>query len=171
LTAPTVSHKFLGELGPNVAIIPKSWRKEKQMKNHFLKATVLVLLLAGTGIAGTKESKTVAWISPKNQFASYLEAAVQKKGTPVVFTTIKKNADVLVNVEGRARKGSTWRAIFTANSGRASALSMSVVNAKTGVIVFSYTCHKGGHGMFRTGHTGFQSAAECLAKHWKDKLK
>lgn len=141
------------------------------MANRIGQLMVLVLLFATMGMAGGNKEKQVAWISPQNTYASYLEAAVQKKGTPVVFTTVKKNAALLVTLEATERSGSTWRAVFTGNSGRASALSMSVVNAKTGVVVYSYTCHKGGHGVFRTGHAGFQSAAECLAKHWKDELQ
>lgn len=141
------------------------------MHNRITGVVVLMLLFASAGIAAGSQGKLVAWISPKNSYAPYLEAAVQKKKTPVVFTTIKKNAAVLVTLEAQERKGSTWRAVLTGNSGRASALSMSVVNVKTGDVEYSYTCHKGGHGMFRTGHQGFQSAAECLAKHWKDELK
>ena len=141
------------------------------LRNKLTTISLVVLMLAGTGIAAAKVPEKIAWISPKNPYANYLEAAVQKKHTPILFTTIKSKADLWVSIQGRARKGSTWRAVFTGNSGRASALSMTVVNAKSGIVVFSYTCHKGGHGFFETGHQGFQSAAECLAKHWKDKLQ
>lgn len=136
-------------------------------------AVIGILLLASVcSVAQAKtKQETLAWIKSSNPYANYLEAAVQKKHVPVEFTTRKKDATLLVTLTAQERKGNTWRAVFTGNSGRASALSMSVSNAKTGVVVFSYTCHKGGHAFLRTGHAGFQSAAECLAKHWANEMK
>ncbi|MGH9491741.1 MAG: hypothetical protein ACRD17_14600 [Terriglobales bacterium] len=131
------------------------------------------LVLAGLALAATPgpNSRRIAWIDPASPYASYLEAAIQKKHVPVEFTVKKKAADLLVTIEGQNRNGSTWRAVLTGNSGRASSLSMSVINQQSGIIIFSYTCHKGGHGIGFGHHQGLQSAAECLAKHWGDFLK
>lgn len=141
------------------------------MKMGAVIGALLVLASVAPMAQAKTEQKTLAWIKSSNPYGNYLEAAVEKKHVPVEFTTRKKNAKLLVTLTAQERKGSTWRAVLTGNSGRASALSMSVANAKTGVIVFSYTCHKGGHGFLRTGHSGFQSAAECLAKHWAKEMK
>jgi hypothetical protein len=42
--------------------------------------------------------------------------------------------------------------------------ALSVADAKTGTIVYSYTCKK-------PGVRGQQSAADRLAKHWAESLK
>src|SRR5579875_311738 len=59
-------------------------------------------------------------------------------------------------------KGSAARAIFLgpAQSGAQSDISITVSEAKSGTVVFSYTCQKNGE------FGRMQSAAECLAKHW-----
>ncbi len=131
----------------------------------------IAVALAGACAARAQAPPKIAWIDPANPFSIYLEAAASKKHVPVVFTVKKKAADLLVDLSARERKGSTWRAVFTANSGRASSLSMSVIDNQSGIVEFSYTCHKGGHAFGFGGHKGFQSAAECLAKHWKSELK
>lgn len=142
--------------------------------NHlkaFFAAAACLALAALAFSANAPGSQRLAWIDPASPYASYLEAAVQKKHVPVEFTIKKSAADLLVRVGGQQRKGSAWRAVFTGNSGRASSLAMSVISEQTGIIVFSYTCHKGGHGLGFGHHQGLQSAAECLAKHWGDHLK
>lgn len=94
------------------------------------------------------EKQSVVWIDPANQRASYLEAAVIKKRTPVEFTTDKSKADYIANLTEFARKGSVARAVFlgAANSGARSSMSLSVSDASTENIVFSYTCQKNGEG-------------------------
>lgn len=108
------------------------------------------------------QPQPMVWIDPANQYANYLEAAVLKKHTPVTFTTEKASASYIANLDAQSQKGSAARAIFlgAANSGARSNLSLTVSDAKTGAVVFSYTCQKNGEG------GSFQSAAECLAKHW-----
>lgn len=107
-------------------------------------------------------SKPMVWVDPANQYANYLEAAVLKKRTPVTFTTEKASAALVATLDAEAQKGSAARAIFlgAANSGAKSNLSLTVSDAKTGAVVFSYTCQKNGE------FGSFQSASECLAKHW-----
>lgn len=143
----------------------------KYLKIFAATAAACLLLAALAFAANPPAAERIAWIDPASPFASYLEAAVQKKHVPVEFTIKKSAAELLVRIEGQQRKGSAARAIFTGNSGRASSLSMSVISQATGLIVFSYTCHKGGHALAFGHHTGFQSTAECLAKHWGDYLK
>ena len=130
--------------------------------------TRIVLALLAVGITfpclAQQEKTALVWIDPSDAHASYLEAAVLRKHTPVSFTTDKAKADYIAAVAADERKGSAARAVFLgpANSGARSTISLTVSDAKTGEVVFSYTCQKNGEG------TGMQGAAECLAKHWKN---
>lgn len=121
-----------------------------------------VLAMAAISAPAQSASKPMVWIDPANQYANYLEAAVLKKHTPVTFTTEKSSAALVATLDAEAQKGSAARAIFlgAANSGAKSNLSLTVSDAKTGAVVFSYTCQKNGE------FGSFQSASECLAKHW-----
>jgi hypothetical protein len=131
-----------------------------------LVVTFVVLGLAAACVA-QQEAKAFVWIDPADGHASYLQAAVQKKHTPVEFVTDKSKADYIASLTEESQKGSVARAVFlgVANSGARSELSLSVSDAKTSAVVFSYTCQKSGEG------GSFQSAAECLAKHWSDYIK
>lgn len=113
----------------------------------------------------------LVWIDLTDPYASYVEAAAQKKHVPVEFTTQKERAGLLIALSADHHNGSAWQTIFTGDSGEASMLSMTVSDAATGTMVFSYTCHKGGKSFLATGHEDFQSAAECLAKHWAEHSK
>ena len=126
-------------------------------------ALTLALIAACPSLA-QEEKNSVVWIDPTDQNASYLEAAVLKKHTPVTFTTDKSKADCIATLTATARKGSAARAIFlgAANSGARNTMALTVSDTKTSNVVFSYTCQKNGEG------TGVQGAAECLAKHWKN---
>lgn len=129
--------------------------------SQFLIAFCLLAFCAVSALA-QKGPKPMVWIDPTNQYANYLEAAVLKKHTPVTFTTEKASASYVANLDAEAQKGSAARAIFlgAANSGAKSNLSLTVSDVKTGAVVFSYTCQKNGE------FGSFQSASECLAKHW-----
>lgn len=124
---------------------------------------VLFCLATVVALRAQTEQKTFVWIDPANQYANYLEAAVLKKDTPVAFTTQKENAAYIAALDATSKKGSAARAIFLgpANSGAQTDLSLTVSDAKSGTVVFAYTCQKG-------DGKGFQSASECLAKHWKN---
>jgi len=134
------------------------------MKKRIIAAALLTTGAAALAwpCAAQQEKNSRVWIDPSEGHSLYLQAAVQKKHTPVEFTTEKSKADYIADLTESARKGSVARAVFlgAANSGARSELSLSVSDAKTGDVVFSYTCQKNGEG------GSFQSAAECLAKHW-----
>lgn len=134
-----------------------------------MRTLTLALFVMGSTLVcmAQQEKRAVVWIDPADGHASYLEAAVQKKHTPVEFTTDKSKADYIASLTEESQKGSVARAVFlgVANSGARSELSLSVSDAKTSAVVFSYTCEKNGEGK------GFQSAAECLAKHWSSSIK
>jgi hypothetical protein len=121
-----------------------------------------VLIWAFEPMGRAQTSPPSVWIDPTNEGASYLHAAVLKKGTPVTFTTERDSATQVATLTVTEKKGSTARAIFLGlgNSGQERNMSLTVSDAKTNAVVFSYTCEKKGAG------SSFQSAAECLAKHW-----
>lgn len=134
------------------------------MTRRIAQALIAVSVFAITMISAKAQSasKPMVWIDPTNQYANYLEAAVLKKHTPVTFTTEKTSAAFIATLDAESQKGSAARAIFlgAANSGAKSNLSLTVSDAKTGAVMFSYTCQKNGE------FGSFQSASECLAKHW-----
>lgn len=143
---------------------------------HSHRAVFTVLAAAGLFAALSCEAQQapkpdsqepLVWIDPANPYSSYLEAAVLSKHTPVEFTTRKDKATETASLTATSRKGSAARAVFLGplNSGSRTNLSLSISDVTTGAIIFAYSCVKNGE-----GH-GFQSAAECLAKHWKDSLK
>jgi len=123
-----------------------------------------VLTLAVVFPCLAQEKSALVWIDPSDQHASYLQAAVLRKHTPVSFTTDKSKADYIASLTADEKKGSVARAVFLgpASSGARSTISLTVADAKTSNVVFSYTCQKNGEG------TAMQGAAECLAKHWKN---
>ncbi|HXU21163.1 MAG TPA: hypothetical protein VN788_11320 [Verrucomicrobiae bacterium] len=127
-----------------------------------LMIVVFVAAVSSVSVSAQGTAKPMVWTDPTNQYANYLEAAVLKKHTPVTFTTEKASASYIATLDAEAQKGSAARAIFlgAANSGAKSNLSLTVSDAKTGAVVFSYTCQKNGE------FGSFQSASECLAKHW-----
>lgn len=127
-----------------------------------LAALACWLFFSALSVHAQTQAKPTVWIDPANQYANYLEAAVLKKHTPVTFTTSKASASYVASLDAESHKGSAARAIFlgAANSGAKSNLSLTVSEAKTGTIIFSYTCQKNGE------FGSFQSASECLAKHW-----
>ena len=116
------------------------------------------LLFGLSAKAQTKPNPTV-WIDPANPYANYLQAAVLKKHTPMTFVTDKESAQYVANLSSEQKKGSTAKAIFLGYSGAEHSLSMSVSDEKTSAVVFSYTCEK-------HEAKSWQSASECLAKHW-----
>jgi len=127
---------------------------------------ILILMSLLTYIAvsakAQAQSKPTVWIDPSNQYSNYLESAVLKKHTPVTFTTDKSSAQYIAALTANKKKGSVAKAVFlgAAFSGAHNDLSLSLSDAKTGDILFSYTCQKTGSG------SSMQSSSECLAKHW-----
>lgn len=131
---------------------------KKEIRLSFL---ACLFALAGASLLAQSSPKPTVWIDPANPYANYLEAAVLKKHTPVVFTTKKDSAQYIASLTEESKKGSVAKAIFlgaAAGQGQNN-MSLSVADAKTGDVLFSYTCQKG-------RQKNYQSTAECLAKHW-----
>ena len=106
----------------------------------------------------------LVWIDLSNPDAGFLQAATQKKGAPVQFTTDKTKAQYIASLSETDIKGTALHGFYGIGHPDMVNLVLSVVDAKTETIVYSYTCKK-------AGVKGQQSAAECLAKHWAESLR
>ena len=125
-------------------------------------AVASLLVFVAMVVRAQNEPKATVWIDQASQGASELQAAVQKKHTPLTFTTDRDSAMQIATLCVSEKKGSTAKAVLIgpASSGAERNMSLVVSDPKTNTIIFSYTCQKRGEG------ANFQSAAECLAKHW-----
>lgn len=121
-------------------------------------------VLVSLPCSAQKISQTLVWIDPNNQLASFLQAATQKKHVPMQFTNDKEKAEYIASVSEMDTKGTALHGFYGIGHPDLVTFALSVADAKTGNIVYSYTCKK-------MGSRGQQSAADCLAKHWADSLK
>ena len=111
-----------------------------------------------------EQPKPLVWIDPANPDAGFLQASAQKKQVPVQFTNDKDKAQYIASVAETDTKGTALHGFYGIGHPDMVTFALSVADAKTGTIVYSYTCKK-------AGVRGQQSAADCLAKHWADSLK
>ena len=130
-------------------------------------AIASLFFMAAVPIRAQSEPKATVWIDPASQGASELQAAVLKKHTPLTFTTDKASATQIAALTVTQKTGSTAKAILIgpAASGAERNMTLVVSDPTTNTVVFSYTCQKRGEG------ANFQSASECLAKHWSNFLE
>ena len=126
-------------------------------------ALMLAVLVVSAAAFAQEAPKPLVWINPQNPEVNYLQAAVQKKHVPVQFTTEKKKAAFIADLSQTNSKGTALHGFYGIGHPGMIALSLSVSEAKTGNVVFSYTCQK------RAPY--YQSAAECLAKHWASQIR
>jgi hypothetical protein len=67
-----------------------------------------------------------------------LQAAAQKKHTPVEFTTDKSRAQYIASLSDQSKKGSTAHAVLMlGDRGARSVLSLSVSNPNTSTVVLA----------------------------------
>lgn len=137
------------------------------MKRTVVNVVVAIEFALTTSVFAQSLRQPIVWIDPTAQGANYLQAAVLKKHTPVTFTTDRESASEIVTLQVEDKSGSTAKAVLIgpAFSGAERNMALTVADAKSGTILFSYTCDKRGEG------ANFQSAAECLSKHWSDFLE
>lgn len=108
-------------------------------------------------------------------FSKYFSSALQKKKVPVTVTTDPASADYTVEFQPEKNNGSVIRGVTNAiqwgrwDSGAYNEVSMQVVDPKTKDVTFSYTCRKPEQ-FTADDNRRLSSVAECLAKHWKNKL-
>ena len=143
------------------------------MNFRSLAVAALLLSFATTLSAGTKGK---IYLDPNDRFSAYFAAALQKKKVPITVTTDPKQADYTAQFQARANDGSLLKDVLSTlgganyNNNSSNEVVMTIVNAKTKDVVFSYTCKK--QSQYMDASSGLAtSVAECLAKHWSDSLK
>lgn len=137
------------------------------MERAVTSVILAIALVLTASVFGQGQKQPIVWIDPTAQGASYLQAAVLKKHTPVTFTTDKDSASEIATLQVEDKSGSTAKAVLIGPTFSGAERNMALTVADTGCRhdPDSYTCEKHGDG------ANFQSAAECLAKHWSDFLE
>ncbi len=121
------------------------------------------------------QEKSRVYLDPNDPFSAYFSSALEKKNVPVVVTTDPKLADYVVKFQTTDNNGSILQGIATAvtrgswDSGAFNEVSMRVIDNKSKDVTFSYTCKKDDRYTVLDAQRP-SSVAECLAKHWKNKL-
>jgi hypothetical protein len=139
-----------------------------------IKSVVATLLLAVSSLAYAQANSKV-YLDPEDPFSGYFSSALQKKNVPVTVTTDPAQAQYVVKFRANDSNGSLAQGISSAvtsgqyNSGAFNEVTVLVVDSKSKDQVFSYTCKKYNAYSGKDSRMA-SSVAECLAKHWKDKL-
>jgi hypothetical protein len=140
---------------------------------RFKSYLVAVLLVVMAAPVFAQQRKI--YLDPDEQFSAYFSAALQKKKVPVTITTDPKQADFTAQFQAKTQDGSVLKGVLaslgagTYNNNSVNEVVMTIINAKTKDVAFSYTCSKQSQNMDASS-TLATSVAECLAKHWKDNL-
>ncbi len=111
-------------------------------------------------VAGSK-----VYIDPMNGFGNYLTAAFEKKQVPLIVVGDKAKADYEVSGTAESQKASWAKILLTKRTGSTEEASISLVDLKTGAVLFAYAVNK------NSSARGKQSAAEACAKHLKNKIQ
>ncbi|HEY3990008.1 MAG TPA: hypothetical protein VGM02_11970 [Acidobacteriaceae bacterium] len=139
-----------------------------------MKGLAVIVLAVLPALASAQQSKV--YLDPDDGFTSYFTSALEKKSVPVTVTTDPALADYTVKFQTKDSNGSLLQGITSAiqsgkyDSGAFNEVGMTVVDDKSKDVVFSYTCRK--YDQYTSADAQrASSVAECLAKHWKSKLK
>ncbi|HEX8817586.1 MAG TPA: hypothetical protein VF753_18995 [Terriglobales bacterium] len=141
------------------------------------KSLVVIALILAFAASVHAQSKGKIYLDPDNSFSAYFSAAIQKKKVPITVTTDPAQADYTATFQGKAKDGSLLKDVLSTlgatsggNNNSSNEVVMTIVNAKTKDVAFSYTCRKQSQS-YDASSALATSVAECLAKHWKDSLK
>jgi hypothetical protein len=138
------------------------------------KSYLVAMLLVGLATSAFAQQKKI-YLDPDDQFSAYFSSALQKKKVPVTITTDPQQADFTAQFQAKAKDGSVIQGVLASlgagnyNNVSVNEVAMTIVNAKTKDVAFSYTCRKQSQYMDASSDLA-TSVAECLAKHWKDNL-
>jgi hypothetical protein len=108
-------------------------------------------------------------------FSAYFSSALQKKKVPVIITTDPNQADFTAQFQAKGSDGSLLKGVLSSlgaapyDNGSFNEVTLTIVDAKSKDVVFSYTCKKSSKYMDTSSELS-TSVAECLAKHWKNNL-
>jgi hypothetical protein len=90
---------------------------------------------------------------------------LQKKHVPIAVITQKDKADFIITGDSDTKKAGWAKIVFMANLHSDEEASVTMVNNKSGVVVFAYAVNKK-----NTLH-GQQTSAEACAKHLKNRIE
>ena len=128
------------------------------------------LLVAAVALGQSAES--TVYLDPNSPFSTEFSAALQSKKVPVTVTTDPAQAKYLANFTLANNQGSVLQGITSAvttgtyDPGGWDRVTVQIVDTQSKNVAFSYTCKK----FSQNSNDPAKSVAECLAKHWKDKL-
>lgn len=124
---------------------------------------------AVTAPSGPVSTKIVAgskvYISPMEGFDSYLAAALNKKKVPLVAVGDASAADYVISGTSQDKKEGWAKIVFMGNIHSDNSASVTMIDKKTGAIVFAYAVDK------KSTLHGQQTTAEACAKHLKNKIE
>jgi hypothetical protein len=127
------------------------------------------LLLALSALVVAQERGKI-YLDPDDSFSSYLSAALQKKNVPVTITVDPTEADYTAQLQAKGSDGSILKSVLSRigagnyNNGSFNEVVMTIVDAKSKTVVFSYTRRKQSQNMDASSSL-VTSVAECLAKN------
>ena len=111
----------------------------------------------------------------QRRFLGLLSSAIHKKKVPVTVTTDPQQADYTAQFQAKASDGTLLQGILSSLGQGGNDIKsfnevvMTIVEARSKDVVFSYTCRKVSQNMGASSALA-TSVAECLAKHWKDSI-
>jgi hypothetical protein len=105
------------------------------------------------------------YIAPMGGFETYLAAAFQKKHVQVVPVASEEQSQYVLSGTSEEKKAGWAKMAFMGSYHSDDAASVSLVDRKTGAIVFAYAVNKK-----NTMH-GNQTTAEACAKHLQDHIE
>lgn len=139
------------------------------MRTAFLLAALALLLpLAANPIAGADKLTPGAkvFVHPmKDDFDTYLKAALTKKHVPVVVVPSREEADYEIKGTAETQKAGAAKKIMLGSWHSDEQASISVSGIKSGEIVFAYAANK------KNSAHGKQTSAEACAKHLKEAIE
>ena len=111
------------------------------------------------------QRNSTVYIEPMDGFESYLAAAFQKKKVQLVPIADKDKADYVITGTSEDKKAGWAKMVVFGNIHSDAAASISMVDKKSGAIVFAYAVNKK-----NTLH-GQQTTAEACAKHLEERIE
>jgi hypothetical protein len=99
------------------------------------------------------------YVEKMDGFENYLNAAFAKKKVQLVPVADKDQADYVISGTSEDRKAGWAKIVFMGNIHSDNAASVTMVDQKTGAIVFAYAVNK------KSTLHGQQTSAEACAKH------
>ncbi|MGC1613223.1 MAG: hypothetical protein WA736_00925 [Candidatus Acidiferrum sp.] len=101
------------------------------------------------------------YITPMDGFENYLAAALGKKKVPLVPVFDQSQADYVISGTSVDKKAGWAKIVFMGNVHSDNAASITMVDTRTGAIVYAYAVDK------KSTMHGQQTTAEACAKHLK----